>query len=78
MFFGFQKKWGAVLRMPHFSPEMVWYTLSFLTFGSSFHQTLEKVNMSVFTSPPTPPLKGGDIDLLVSDFGCLYVDYIGT
>ena len=45
MFFWLPKEVGGVLRMPHFSPEMVWYTLSFLTFGSSFHQTLERVNL---------------------------------
>ena len=28
-FFWFRKNVGGVLRMPHFSPEMVWHTLSF-------------------------------------------------
>ena len=32
MFFRLPKEVGGVLRMPHFSPEMVWHTLSFSTY----------------------------------------------
>ena len=39
MFFGLQKKWGGVLRMPHFSPEMVWHTLSFSTYVHTYIHT---------------------------------------
>ena len=39
MFFGFPKEVGGFLRMPHFSPEMAWHTLSFSTYVHTYIHT---------------------------------------